>query len=229
MRLLIFSLLMLVCSLGAGAQQVQPHEWLRQIKDSVDRDTSLTTYEKKVIRRYLRWSRLIPSQTILQTAGNMGAVSVGIGWHYGRHEQWETHLLVGYIPKHDAANGKLTMTLKQTCRPWQLRAYKDLYLEPLTAGVYLNTVFGSEFWGSQPDRYPKSYYSFLSTKVRINVFVGQQLTWNIPHAMQRKRKSVTFFYEISTCDLYLRTYVTERYIRLSDILGLSLGVKMKFM
>lgn len=159
----------------------------------------------------------------------MGAVSVGIGWHYGRHEQWETHLLVGYIPKHDAANGKLTMTLKQTCCPWQLRAYKDLYLEPLTAGVYLNTVFGSEFWGSQPDRYPKSYYSFLSTKVRINVFVGQQLTWNIPHAMQRKRKSVTFFYEISTCDLYLRTYVTEKYIRLSDILGLSLGLKMKFM
>ena len=114
---------------------MQPHEWLRQIKDSVDRDTSLTTYEKNVIRRYLRWSRLIPSQTILQTAGNMGAVSVGIGWHYGRHEQWETHLLMGYIPKHDAANAKLTMTLKQTYRPWQLRAYKDLYLEPLTAGV----------------------------------------------------------------------------------------------
>ena len=59
--------------------------------------------------------------------------------------------------------------------------------------------------------------------------MGQQLTWNIPHAMQRKRKSVTFFYEISTCDLYLRTYVTEKYIRLSDILGLSLGLKMKFM
>lgn len=229
MKSLIFSLLMLVCSLGANAQQVRPHEWLRQIRDSVNRDTSLTSYEKKVIKRYLRWSRLIPSQTILQTAGNMGAVSVGLGWDYGKREQWETHLLIGYIPKHDASTGKLTMTLKETFRPWQLKAYRDLYFEPLTTGIYLNTVFGDEFWGSQPDRYPKSYYDFLSTKVRINVFVGQQITWNIPHEMQRKRKSITLFYEVSTCDLYLRTYFTEKCIRLSDILGLSLGVKMKFM
>ena len=87
MKSLIFSLLMLVFSLGANAQ-VRPHEWLRQIRDSVNRDTSLTSYEKKVIKRYLRWSRLIPSQTILQTAGNMGAVSVGLGWDYGKREQW---------------------------------------------------------------------------------------------------------------------------------------------
>lgn len=228
MKKLIFSLLVLLCSAGASAQY-NPHDVLRQIRDSVDRDTMLTRYERKVIKRYLRWSRLIPSQTIMQTAGNMGQVSLGLGWDYGRREQWETHLLLGYIPKHDSSNGKLTMTLKQTFRPWQLKAYKDLYFEPLTTGLYLNTVFGTDFWGSQPSRYPDSYYDFLSTKVRINVFVGQQLTWNIPHWLQRKRKSVTLFYEVSTCDLYLRTYATEKDIKLSDILGLSVGVKMKFM
>lgn len=228
MKKLIFSLLVLLCSAGASAQYNQ-HDVLRQISDSVDRDTMLTRYERKVIKRYLRWSRLIPSQTIMQTAGNMGLVSLGLGWDYGRREQWETHLLLGYIPKHDSSNGKLTMTLKQTFRPWQLKAYKDLYFEPLTTGLYLNTVFGTDFWGSQPSRYPDSYYDFLSTKVRINVFVGQQLTWNIQHWLQRKRKSVTLFYEVSTCDLYLRTYATEKDIKLSDILGLSVGVKMKFM
>lgn len=228
MKKLIFSLLLILCSAGASAQY-NPHEVLRQIRDSVDRDTMLTRYERKVIKRYLRWSRLIPSQTIMQTAGNMGLVSLGLGWDYGRREQWETHLLLGYIPKHDSSNGKLTMTLKLTFRPWQLKAYKDLYFEPLTTGLYLNTVFGTDFWGSQPSRYPNSYYDFLSTKVRINVFLGQQLTWNIPHLLQRKRKSVTLFYEVSTCDLYLRTYATEKDIKLSDILGLSVGVKMKFM
>ena len=228
MKKLIFSLLVLLCSAGASAQYNQ-HDVLRQISDSVDRDTMLTRYERKVIKRYLRWSRLIPSQTIMQTAGNMGLVSLGLGWDYGRREQWETHLLLGYIPKHDSSNGKLTMTLKQTFCPWQLKAYKDLYFEPLTTGLYLNTVFGTDFWGSQPSRYPDSYYDFLSTKVRINVFVGQQLTRNIPHWLQRKRKSVTLFYEVSTCDLYLRTYATEKDIKLSDILGLSVGVKMKFM
>ena len=148
MKKLIFSLLVLLCSAGASAQY-NPHDVLRQISDSVDRDTMLTRYERKVIKRYLRWSRLIPSQTIMQTAGNMGLVSLGLGWDYGRREQWETHLLLGYIPKHDSSNGKLTMTLKQTFRPWQLKAYKDLYFEPLTTGLYLNTVFGTDFWGAR--------------------------------------------------------------------------------
>ena len=196
---------MLVFSLGANAQ-VRSHEWLRQIRDSVNRDTSLTSYDKKVIKRYLRWSRLIPSQTILQTAGNMGAVSVGLGWDYGKREQWETHLLIGYIPKHDASTGKLTMTLKETFRPWQLKAYRDLYFEPLTTGIYLNTVFGNEFWGSQPDRYPKSYYDFLSTKVRINVFVGQQEHNPILRGEHMRPVSANVFHG--------EIYPTERYIRI---------------
>mgnify|MGYP006913622410 CR=1 FL=1 len=50
MKKLIFSLLVLLCSAGASAQYNQ-HDVLRQIRDSVDRDTMLTRYERKVIKR----------------------------------------------------------------------------------------------------------------------------------------------------------------------------------
>ncbi|WP_373790040.1 hypothetical protein [Bacteroides heparinolyticus] len=227
MKLLIISFL-LACSLQGYAQS-RYQEVFRQIKDSINRDTTLSAYDHMVIKRYLRWSQLIPSQSILQVAGNMGSFSLGLGWDYGKREQWETHLLLGLIPKHDAKSAKMTMTLKQTFRPWQIKAYKDVYFDPLTAGIYLNTVFGKQFWGRQPDRYPQSYYHFLSTKIRINVFVGQQFMWKIPQYRRKSRNSIFLFYEVSTCDLYLRSYVTEKYVRLTDIIGLSIGAKVKFL
>ena len=48
--------------------------------------------------------------------------------------------------------------------------------------MYLNTVFGDEFWVNEPERYPKGYYGF-SSKVRIHVDVYKrqvfQYTYNI--------------------------------------------------
>ena len=44
--------------------------------------------------------------------------------------------------------------------------------------MYLNTVFGDEFWVNEPERYPKGYYGF-SSKVRIHVFLGQRITYDI--------------------------------------------------
>lgn len=227
MKSLICSLLFMLMSMSIQAQ-VRHQEVMKMISDSLSRDTSLSLYDRKVLRQYMRWSKLIPSQSIIQTAGNMGAFSLGLGWYYGKQEQWETHVLFGFIPKHDSKNAKLTMNLKETYRPWSVKAYKDLYFEPLTCGIYFNIVFGQEFWGRQPERYPQSYYDFLSTKIRYNVFVGEQFTWKIPKYRMTNKKSVSLFYEVSTCDLYLRSMITEKYVKIQDILGISIGAKFSF-
>ena len=36
---------------------------------------------------------------------------------------------------------------------------------------------------------------------------------------------MSLFYEISTCDLYIRNKIEDSYVPLKDILGLSIGVK----
>jgi hypothetical protein len=227
MKSLIISILLLL-PIGVQAQ-TNKLDRIKMVIDSLEHDSTLSKYERRVVRQYVRWTRMIPSQSIIQNAGNMGALSLGIGWDYGKREQWETHLLIGYIPKHDTDKTRLTMTLKETYKPWELNVCKDLYANPLTCGIYLNTVFGSDFWGRQPSRYPKNYYNFLSTKVRINVFLGQQIAWNIPYTKRRTRRSVCLFYEVSTCDLYLRAFLMEKNVRLKNIVGLSLGAKKKFL
>ena len=161
-------------------------------------DSTLTNkYEKRMNRYHRQWSRLIPTQHILQFAGNMGLASIGVGWDYGKRSQWETQLLFGLIPKYDSHRTKLTMTLKQNYIPWSVDLRRGWDFEPLECGLYFNTVFGDEFWAKQPAKYDSGYYPF-STKLRPNVFLGQRITKQIPNSRRRYIKSVTMFYEVST-------------------------------
>lgn len=188
-----------------------------------------TEYDRRVDKYRKNWAALIPTQVVVQNAGNMGFMSVGIGWDYGRHSQWETNLLLGYLPKYKSYRGKITMTLKQNYIPWSVYIKDGWSIEPLSCGLYLNTVFGHEFWGRQPGRYPDKYYEALSTKVRANVFLGQRVTKIIPHNKRKKIKSITAFYEVSTCDLYIRSMIIDDYLSLWDILGLSIGIKVQLL
>ena len=173
-------------------------------------------------RRY--WAALIPRQFVVQNAGNMGALSSGIGWNYGKHDQWETHLMWGYIPAHQSTRGKLTTTLKENYLPWSIDLKRGWSLEPLQTSIYLNTVYGHEFWKTQPNRYPNRYYDFMSTKFRLNVALGQRVTWQIPNKKRDRAKSVSFAYEISSCDLYIRSKIVDSSVPLKDILGLSFSI-----
>ena len=219
MRLCVISLLLLL-ALPTEAQT-----------DTTAADTLPVApkYERRISRYRSAWQSLIPTQFILQNAGNMGLLSLGIGWNYGRRKQWETHLLVGRMPKYKSTRGKMTMTLKETFIPWRCDIGRGWDVEPLTTGLYINTVFGHEFWKSQPNRYPDKYYEFMSTKFRLNVFLGERITKTVPNNRRKFIKSITGFYELSTCDLYIRSMIQDSSVHLNDIVGLSLGIKLQFM
>ena len=198
---------------------------IEQVADSLE----LSRYERRMKRYSSVWQSLQPSQFIMQNAGNMGLLSFGLGWNYGKRNQWETHLLFGWIPKYKGHSVRMTMTLKETYIPWNKRLGEEWRLEPLTVGLYANTVFGKAFWRSQPSRYPDKYYQFLSTRVRLNVFLGQRITVIVPNNKRKFVKSMTAFYELSTCDLYIRCMFQDSSVKLKDIVGLSLGLKMQIM
>ncbi len=221
-KLLLFSLF---CFLLPTIAMADVRTDTLSAKDSI----RLARYEKKLNRYVARWNVLIPTQSIFQYAGNMGLFSIGVGWNYGRHKQWETNLLVGYLPRYRSARSKITMTLKENYIPWRVPLGELWVFEPLTCGLYLNTVFGNEFWGRQPKRYPYKYYEALSTEARINVFLGERIGIKIPKNKRKFVKGITLFYELSTCDLYIRSMIQDSNVKLWDIVGLSLGVKFQFL
>lgn len=183
-------------------------------------------YDKRVHHYRRAWEALIPTHTKIQYAGGMGLLSWGIGWDYGKRTQWETDVLIGFIPRYSSKQFKMTMTLKQSYIPWSTYLGKSFSLEPLTTGIYFNTVFSDEFWTSEPDRYPRGYYGF-STRIRTHIFLGQRIRFDVPEKYRKFSKSITAFYEISTCDLYLVSAFNNSYLKPKDYLRLSFGLKFQ--
>jgi len=231
MRWFIFSILTLLCLQRVEAAELADSTVCECTKKGeisiIEPDTMM--YNRRVFKYRKYWAALIPTHAIIQNAGNMGLISAGIGWSYGKYRQWETALLVGFIPKYHSTRPKITSTLKETYVPFRHYYRNGWVSELLTCGLYINTVYGHEFWKSQPGRYPDGYYKMLSTRFRANVFLGQRITKLIPYNKQKLLKSVSLFYEVSTCDLYIRAMFQSNNVELQDILGLSLGLKFQLL
>jgi hypothetical protein len=212
-RTIILYLSILLSFQGAFAEENQ------KIKDRETRK------EKKEERIRNKWARLIPKQNKLQFAGSMGMFSGSVGWYYGKKNQWETDLFLGFIPKMNRQNGHMTITLKETYTPWHLQLNDDFSYEPLTTGIYVNKIFGEYFWSKLPERYPDGYY-FWAINTRFNVFVGQAITVKL-NKSPLFGKELSFYYEFSTNDLYILSAIGNKTIHAWDIIGLSLGIRYR--
>ncbi|MEG1616598.1 MAG: hypothetical protein RR339_06775 [Bacteroidales bacterium] len=174
------------------------------------------------------WNGLIPKYVKVQYAGSMGLVSVGPGWEYGKRKNWETDLFLGFLPAYQDARAKMTFTLKQNYIPWNFRIKESRWsVEPLACGMYVNSMLDKRFWGTEPEKYPNNYYKF-STKIRFHIYAGQRISFDFDKR-QALRKSITAFYEISSCDLYIISAATNKYLSPKDYLSLSFGIKVQLL
>jgi hypothetical protein len=201
-------------------------------RDSIAADNTtehLSKYDQRIHYYRKGWASLIPTHVKMQYAGNMGFMSFGFGWDYGRHRQWETDIYLGFLPKYESNKPKMTFTVREIFVPWSIDIKKsDFSIQPLTCGLYLNTVFGHRFWVNQPSKYPSSYWGF-STKLRANIFLGQAVSFNLEHHKKMLAKQVSLFYELSTCDLYVVSAATNSYLKPKDYLSLSFGLKLQLL
>lgn len=65
----------------------------------------------------------------------------------------------------------------------------------------------------------------MSTKFRLNVAFGQRITLKVPDNKRRRHSRIALFYEIGSCDLYIRSLFQGQDVSIGDIIGLSIGAK----
>lgn len=185
-------------------------------------------HERQLEKYKKGWELLIPRYQKIQYAGDMGLISLGAGWDYGKKKQWETDLFLGYLPRFDGDKGHVTITLKENYIPWKIRIRKTerWAFDPFTVSLYINKIFGDEFWTREPDKYPDGYYG-LATNLRFNLAFGQRLHFKVKPIGLSER--ITVFYEFGTNDLYVISYFCNKYLKFSDIFNLSLGIKFQFL
>ncbi len=210
-----------ICRLKERLQTLE--RTLRIPPDSLRSSNVSPRYVRHRQRVATNWMRIIPNQFTLQYAGSIGAASVGIGWHYGRARHWETEMLVGFVPRYHARHAHYTFTLKERYVPWHCRLSSRWTLQPLTAGLFFNTISGGEFWRREPDKYPKRYYGF-SSKIRTNVFLGQRIRYAVPSRRRVFHSAISAYYELSSCDLYIVSKATNKSYPWSRTLSLAFGL-----
>lgn len=181
-------------------------------------------YENRLLRREARWIKLLPNIYTLQYAGDVGMFSLGVGWDYGRDDRWETHLQLGFTPKRYKYHTYWTLTLREIYNPWTLKANSTWRFKPLSVNLAINSILHHDFWAQQPDRYPKGYYGF-SSRIRFHLGLGQRITVTIPENRRRFSSALSLYYEVSTCDLYVRQKILNKSIPIKDIIALGVGLQ----
>ena len=215
-------------------------------------ESAQTKHEREVARMYRRWLSIIPNLGVVQYAGNIGAGSIGLGWDYGKHERWETLVLVGYVPRHHDQKGDVTFTLRENLVPWSLGLGTRRWAQPVTATytygrerlpwnrrafasfepavftVSLSTIFDDQFWVKEPEKYNGGDYYRFSSKVRLHLGFGSRLSLNVPREHRKHSDRFSIYYELSSYDLAIISAIPNKKITLGDILCLGVGVQLKF-
>jgi len=180
-------------------------------------------YEQRLERREKTWQKLIPDLYVLQYGGGISSISAGVGWDYGKSKQWETHILFGFVPRKQSHSHYWTFNLRETYTPWGIQIGRITKYKPLSVSLLVNSILHGDFWMSEPDRYPHGYYGF-SSRMRFHLSVGQRWSFAIPRDKRLLPSQLSLYYEVSTCDLYVRQKFLNSSIPIKDILSLGFGV-----
>ncbi|WP_155833097.1 hypothetical protein [Hymenobacter swuensis] len=158
----------------------------------------------------------------LHVAGGTGLVALGGGYRLA-HERLEPELLVGYVPRRLSGSKPLAIvTLKTTWLPWKAGLGDARWqAQPFTLGAMVNYTTGKQFFltNNTAGRYRPGYY-WWSSAVRLGLLAGTRLNYG------RTGSTRTAAYaELSANDLHLISALTNRTLRLPDILTLGGGLK----
>lgn len=167
---------------------------------------------------------LLPDHLKCQYAGNMGFLSLGLGYSlFGGRLQ--SDLFYGYVPKRRCGDDIHQLTLKNTVYFRSLRLTDTVRWTPVTAGAHLSCKVGNnnrETWVVLPKRYPDRYYP--PTAMQLLLTLGTCVESLIPGSSRR----AGIFFEAGTTALYLQNWLREKHVAFEEIINLSMGIVRRF-
>ena len=166
-----------------------------------------------------------PDHTVVQVAGNIGLLSVGLGYSYGK-DKVTTEFLYGLVPGFGSTTTIHILTAKTSYHPVK-RALGNHYLwEPIKFGTGISYSIGRQFHTTWPEQYPAGYY-WWTTSFRLTPFIGTTLSRKIGNE-NSLIKRVELSPEIGTHDLAIISYLNNKKLPFYKILNLAIGTKFVF-
>ncbi|MBC8053064.1 MAG: hypothetical protein H7Y13_08365 [Sphingobacteriaceae bacterium] len=170
-------------------------------------------------------SALKPDHAVLQYAGSIGYVSVGLGYDLFKKKRGSLEFNYGYVPEDKGGTLHIAST-KFAYRPWQIKIKEFATVYPVNPGVFFSYHFGKQFdIAFDREQYGKSYYGW-STAIRGHISLSNEIK-----LYTGEKKSVTLYSEFNTSDLYLASMFfknNRKWLSPQDIVKLGIGLKVGF-
>lgn len=170
---------------------------------------------------------LVPKDIVIQHAGSIGFMSVGIGYPVFKNKRGSLDFNYGYVP--ESRGGTLhILSGKFAYRPWKLKITDGIELYPANPGVFVTYHFGKQFdfhWDK--DTYEDGYY-WWSTALRPHISISTEVELDALKIFKTSKiKGVSLYSEFNTNELYLASYFKNvRAVPLTDIFKLGIGLRV---
>jgi hypothetical protein len=160
-----------------------------------------------------------PDYAKMQFAGNIGFVSVGIGYEIFEDVLF-SELLYGYVPESISRADRIHLiTIKNTFPILKKEIGKNLTISPI-AGFTTTLDIGTTTFTTLPNKYPDGYY--VPTAVHFTIFGGISIHQNFKNF--KIFKGADFYVEVGTVESYLWYAITSREVTMQNIFSLDVGV-----
>lgn len=163
-----------------------------------------------------------PDYFKVQYAGNIGFMSMGLGYQWWRHIA-QTDLLYGYVPENHGNATIHTFTLKNMFRLYEFEIFEKYNLCP-TLGLSISLEPGENSYMRIPSRYPDGYYTSNSFYACLNAGVKTNLIFN----NERYFSAMDIYFEVNTLADYAYYNIVAQEERSNMIFSIALGMNMFF-
>ena len=165
----------------------------------------------------------IPDYVKAQFAGNIGLVSLGVGYQLF-NEALYSELLYGFVPEWASkADNIHLITIKNTFPIFRKKIGKNLTIAPI-AGFTTTLDIGTNSFTTLPSIYPQGYY--VPTAVHFTLFGGALIHKDFKQP--KTFKGVDFYLEFGTVETYLWYALATKEVDLIDVFSADIGVNFYF-
>jgi hypothetical protein len=154
-----------------------------------------------------------PDHAKLQLAGNVGFLSPGVGYAFGR--RLEADLFLGWVPEAVGGTDIFSATGKLTFAPWS-RQVRRWRLRPVTAALQVTYTFGEQYFVIPP-------FTFTPTALRAGVAFGAAASRTV------RGRELGVYAELVALDQALGYALSNRRaLDLHDAFSLAIGARVAF-
>jgi hypothetical protein len=165
----------------------------------------------------------IPDYAKIQFAGNIGLLSVGVGYEVFKDVLY-SELLYGYVPVSVSKAKEIHLiTIKNTFPFFTKKIGNNFTLSPI-AGFTASLDTGNNSFLKLPDKYPKGYY--ITNAIHFTVFVGAKVHKNFVNS--KIIKGADLYFELGTVETYLVYAITSKEVKINDVFSSAIGINLYF-